>query len=221
MSDDRYIRPDFSVGDILARASGLFRRGPAWGAVALLILSGCGIAIDSGALGEEGGNALNLVLSFVYVFFQYQITRVLLDDLGEAASQRPRFPSFFVLGIVSVLGILAGLLLLIIPGIILIVRWSLAYPILLASDQGIFDSLRSSWRATEKHFWPILAAFLVVYGTGVAVAAVSIALESLSPPAGVTVLNIAANAASIAGWHLAVAVFSLVRPPQDLTHIFE
>jgi hypothetical protein len=63
--------------------------------------------------------------------------------------------------ILSNLGTIIGLLLLIIPGLLLLVRWSLAGPILVAERVGSMQSMGRSGELTRGYFWPILGGLFV------------------------------------------------------------
>lgn len=84
------------------------------------------------------------------------------------ATRRPVSPGlsgfwpYLGLAIVSGLGTSLALILLIIPGIIVMIRWSAANGFLIGSDKAIVDSLSASWEATRGHSWPIFFAGLIV-----------------------------------------------------------
>jgi len=82
------------------------------------------------------------------------------DALGVAA--RFALP-LLGLGIVQGLGVLIGLLLLIVPGLILSVMWSVSTPCLIVEKRGIFASLQRSRDLTRGHRWSIVGIFLVYF----------------------------------------------------------
>lgn len=51
-----------------------------------------------------------------------------------------------------------GLLLFVMPGIILIVRWMPLYVCPLVDGEGLSSAFSKSWAITAMHFWPILIA---------------------------------------------------------------
>ncbi|MFL6729234.1 MAG: YciC family protein [Sphingomicrobium sp.] len=67
-----------------------------------------------------------------------------------------------ILAIVSAIGIGFGLILLVVPGIILMLMWSVAVPVLVAERTGIFESLRRSGALTKGAKGRILGIFIVV-----------------------------------------------------------
>lgn len=212
-----------TVADLLDGTFRLLRRGAPRAGIALLILAGLGIVIDSGMAGAELERSLNLSASVLVIVTQYRLTRLLLGDLAGANPTGGGIWAFIMLGILFTLGILLGLLLLVVPGIVLFVRWSIAVPILLDTDEGVIDSLRRSWRDTGADFWPILVTWLVVYGPAVLGAALGYALAVWYPDslAGVVVANLALNGGLIVGWHAAVAIYSHFQSPPSIATVFE
>jgi hypothetical protein len=67
------------------------------------------------------------------------------------------------LAIVSGLIVTIGFILLIIPGLILLARLSLAPFILVVEKKGVFASLSRSWSLTKYHTWDMLGANFVQY----------------------------------------------------------
>jgi hypothetical protein len=53
-----------------------------------------------------------------------------------------------------------GLVLLIVPGVLILLRWSMAGPAMVAENLGVFAALRRSAELTKNHRWPIFLAYL-------------------------------------------------------------
>lgn len=70
--------------------------------------------------------------------------------------------------ILSYLGILVGFLLLIIPGLILMVMWSIAVPILINEEASPMRALGESYRRIRVHFEPIAGIMVLFIGLSVA-----------------------------------------------------
>ena len=96
-----------------------------------------------------------------------------LRTLAPAARQLPRIVA---LALLSLLGIAAGMVLLIIPGVILSTMWSLLGPVAGAEQTGIMDSFRRSRALTDNLLWQIFLLFLV---TGLGTAGFSWATERI------------------------------------------
>jgi hypothetical protein len=87
------------------------------------------------------------------------------------------------------LGIMLGLLLLIIPGIYLALRWAVAAPVLVVEKIGVFASMGRSSTLTQNHRWAILGLvvlyviLLLVFYTiiGLAIPGMAGAMYGLTP----------------------------------------
>lgn len=158
----------------------------------------------------------------VSLFFQYEISSALLVhyDLLDTRDRRRRIWALLGLNLLSGIGILFGLVLLILPGVYLFVRWSAAVPALIAEDCGVSDSLSESGEVVQGRFWHVLGALLVVW-TPLAAGAIA---SGLVPEGdlliGSLVTNLAVNLSLIAGWHLAVAIYAGRRERTNLAEVF-
>jgi len=210
-----------SAGRILARTSMTLRDRALGAGAALAAMAGLGVLIDSAALGESNAGSLNLVASGLTTAAGYLITKALVEDAMDRKLPA-RFPAYFGLGLLSTLGILVGTVALIVPGVLLFVRWSLSSPILLAADGGVTEAMQRSWAATGPYFWPILVAFLCVYGPVFGLGISAYALQGLLPGNVVPLIlaNLALNGGLIAGWHVAVAAYALLEGPDRLAATF-
>jgi len=83
-----------------------------------------------------------------------------------------------VVGIIVVLGFIA----LVVPGIILAIMFSLAFPVLLIENKGVLDSMRRS-RELVGHRW--LKTFGVYFVLGIIVVVASFIVGAISRPFGV------------------------------------
>ena len=216
-------------GDILTRTSQLLGANATRVAPALLILVAGGMVLDSGLAGEGAEGAVYFAVSMATLAAQYWLTRAALRDLGYGVAHRSRFLAFFGMSVVYTVGVLLGLILVVVPGIILLARWAIGAPALLASGDGVFDCLARSWRETGQHFWPILGVLAAIYlpgwlafvlfAPGFEVVTVSFGSSAFWLAVGAS--NLALNAALIAGWYASVAIFTLINPSQRVAEIFE
>jgi hypothetical protein len=108
-------------------------------------------------------NAAILPLSVAGVIAQtFIVTAALRVGLAAQAQAmiRPRFARVLGIGIVSGLAILLGALLLVIPGVILLIRWWISVPVALDRDISVSEALRQSWEMTAPHWASILGLFV-------------------------------------------------------------
>lgn len=90
-------------------------------------------------------------------------------DLNEAVVHAlNRFPVTLATAAVMTVGIVLGLMLLVIPGVIVMIRWFLAPNTVLLTRRGVRDAIALSWQMTGAHFGPLFGLMLVVgLGTGI------------------------------------------------------
>ncbi len=127
------------------------------------------------------------------------------DDL-----QRPRIGSIFGISLLTGVASLAGLLLLVIPGIFLACRWFASVPALFAEQSTATDAMRSSWSLTSGHVLAIFATLLFLSLPSFAGAA-SLFLSDVDQTltlAGSLALNIPLAVSTVALWVAAAAIYT-------------
>lgn len=192
-------------------------------AVFLVVLVAGGVYIDH----QPETVGLELLYNILSYAAGYFLLIGMIVSSGIAPDGRKGgFGAYFVVGILSGLGLILGFLLLVIPGLVLIARWAPAYGYALIEGEGVTESLSRSWHATEPFFWPIMAASVLVMtlmGVGL-VGYMYYAFDEAngySLPWGIAsnTLLAAANAMFSA---LGLAIFSLIERRDDgLPDIFE
>lgn len=118
--------------------------------------------------------------------------------------------------------VFAGLLLFIIPGIILLIRWIAATGFLIGGQRSVTDALSASWEATRGHSWHFFggALLIAIVGGGMAgvvaggaAFAAGLEFNFLSSAAG----NIASNGFSAVFVAYGVAVYHLIADSTEET----
>jgi hypothetical protein len=154
------------------------------------VLTALGTALDwgltqyaSGALAQLGasdqflgylgvGAGLGGILFFIIsIIGQYLLWESFLQRGNYIFRQgHRRFLAFIGQAILISFGIAIGLIFLIVPGLIISARWSMAQAFLIAEDQGVIESMGSSWDAVLGHTTPIALSVLIVgiLGFGIA-----------------------------------------------------
>lgn len=64
--------------------------------------------------------------------------------------------------LVTTVAVIAGFILLIVPGLYLNARWFVSQPLVLLGGRGILGSLRESWRLTGRSAWPLAGLTLIL-----------------------------------------------------------
>ena len=81
------------------------------------------------------------------------------DAIGRAFS---RFLSLLGISILVGLGVAIGFMLLIVPGIILALRWAVAVPACVVENKGPLESMRRSAELTKGHRWKIFGVWVLI-----------------------------------------------------------
>lgn len=182
----------------------------------LIVMTALGVATDL-IEGMEGGYFLfNIVsVALIYVMVVGMIRKGGLLN----GTQPNRFGAYFVISLLSGLGIIVGALLLLVPGFVLWVRWLPAYGFGLVEGLSATESLGRSWDATRSHFWPLLLASLVPLGLFIAGAGFYYFAfpvgEAPSIPA-VVAANLAMVGATAIATVLGLASYALLCDNEDL-----
>ena len=177
-----------------------------------LALVAAGAAVDLLLFNPAAGAYPGLVAAFA----QFLLTGAALRRMGahHAWGEPGRAAPFIGVSLVSTIAIAAGLLCLILPGLFLYARWSVAMQLVIGEGMSTGMAIGTSWRRTASRQWPILAAFTVTLG----VAGAGLIAFAFYPPYGPLSpsLAIIANGLLYSGmvvsWHLAVATHLRLTP---------
>jgi hypothetical protein len=201
------------VGEILQGTSATLSASAGPTAIYVLVLGALGTAIDL------YGTSANTVSTFASIGGGFLLLRAMLIGAGLLEpGVANRFGAYFGLSVLAGLGILLGLVLLVIPGIVLLVRWLPAYAILLSEDIKVTEALSQSWDRTRSQFWPIFAAVLIVLALGLVAAGIyaSSDISSAVPlEAAMIAGNLALTLTSAVFTALGVAVYRLLGAKSD------
>jgi uncharacterized membrane protein len=106
--------------------------------------------------------------------------------------------------IVVGIGVGVGFLLLVIPGIIFMMMWSLAVPVTVLEDLGVMDSISRSSDLTQGSRWRIFVIWIMFF---VLTIAITLLIEA---PVGFVAGSLGARAAQSAGVQVAAAVAQFI-----------
>jgi hypothetical protein len=207
------------AGDVLNRTFALVGANLSGVLLTILLLAGLGTALDVYA-GTDTGSA-GLPMTIVMLIAQYETTHRVLSNaglLGDGYAGR-RFLALLGLSILSSLGIVVGLVFLILPGIYLAVRWSIAVPVLIGEGAGVTEALGGSWQRTQRHALPILLVFLAIFFPAFLVAMIVGVFEEFgyltSLLASAAILNVTVYVATVLCWYASVAIYAALTPSTD------
>ena len=213
------VQPQAKIGAILASIGQVIRQNAAAAALVMAGLTAVGSFADSMMArdgGEATGGALQLGVGFATIFALYWLTHVMLESQGLRDPGVPRrMVSYFGQAIVISLAVIIGLLVLIVPGLILAARWSLAQPLLIGRGAGAMDALGESWRMTAGSTLAIIVAGVVVFGGWIAIGIGMALLIGEEGLASIVMLQIISNAVNVLSVAFVVALFGLLAPARE------
>ncbi len=120
-----------------------------------------------GAIGLGAGIA-GIVIFVLAIIGQYLLWEAMLSRPSlQVGLPRRRYLAFLGLLIISGIGTAIGFVFLIVPGLIILARWSIAPALLIKERQGITEALENSWNTIKGRTSPIVWAVLAgVVGLG-------------------------------------------------------
>ena len=210
---------EVTIGELFTQTWELMRETMQSVIVALLILVAMGVVSDLGAKSGRGGFT---AFSIATIVAQYVLTAKALNAIGllEGGKPKRRIMALVGLELLVQCATLLGLL-LIVPGVLFFVRWSIAVPILLSEDVGVIGAMRRSWEETRDRFWTILVFFLTIYVPllGFAIGADISFSEQFTVPSNI-ITNLLIFVASAIGWYGSVAIYASRRSGLQLQEVF-
>jgi hypothetical protein len=192
----------------------------AWpkGLLYVVVVTALGAFIDQQS-GVNAGNAGNLMFSVVSFALGYVLTISMLRDGGLVPNGLTGgFGSYFGASLLSGLGIGLGFLVLIIPGLVLLVRWAPAYGFVLGEGTGVSEGLSKAWEQTGAHFWPLALALLPPVAINLGAAAIYFLASNedgfISMPMSLLANGITSTA-GVAITAVGLAAYALLRDRRD------
>ncbi|VWX52028.1 conserved membrane hypothetical protein [Novosphingobium sp. 9U] len=188
-----------------------------------MVLGAVGMsALDSAVELLAGEDSISSLTSFVSIGVVYAIFRMLLKKKGFI-DREGSFRSYFGVGLLSGIAIIVGFLFLVVPGLFLMARWSVASAFVITQGSKSIEALRASWQATRDCAWTIVLILVVTFGAYVAIFATFTIVAALAPvllggsvdaidksPPFVIMLNLLANIGTVGTAYLSVAIFEKV-----------
>ncbi|GGD53162.1 hypothetical protein GRI62_04975 [Erythrobacter arachoides] len=217
------------VDTLLERTFGVIGASPVASLVYVLVIGGLGAAgqglgllanadVQFGPFSvfpQDFSTAAGFLFSFglatASIGGAWLLLRELLHRQGRARGRANSVWAFFGMSILAVLGVIAGLVLFIAPGVIILVRWSAANGYAVGMGHGPIRALKESWEATSGHSWPIFFAGLIVtLGAAIAFGVIVAALTKIDPAVGAIVASLGDALSNVISFAFSVAVFLLV-----------
>jgi hypothetical protein len=161
-----------ATGETTATVGGMFGAGfgilerqlPLIGVIVLLTLGQQAVKLVAlPLLGPVGSPLVQFIVGVAVYIINVMLVREVMVREGLADAAIPlRFGTYLGVTIVVSFATGAAAILLVVPGIMLLLRWYLAPYFVLSRGAGFDEALSASRDATEGHRWAILGVFLLV-----------------------------------------------------------
>jgi hypothetical protein len=200
-----------NLASIIAKALRIALADPVWVAATFVFLTIPPIWATLN-LPEDDATRLSAILGVAGLVPQILLIERALWRLGLMQADYEKRPSFlaraFGQSFIAGVAIILGLVVLVIPGLVLLVRWSISLPVMIARNEGITHSLSSSWQLTADRFWLCLFSILLVW---VPLVGLSVAIFLSAPfPALLesVVTETLLSIAILSSWFVSVALYA-------------
>jgi hypothetical protein len=146
------------------------------------------------ALGGVAGLAVAFLFWVLAVLYQGMVVKLVQDVesgrggpsvAGLLRSVEPVLVQLLVVSILFAIGVAIGFVLVIIPGLILLVIWSVVAPVTVIERPGVFAAFARSQELVRGNGWAVFSVIVVVYlAVLVVLLATGFAAESIGSVAG-------------------------------------
>jgi hypothetical protein len=204
---------ELKIGTIIDKALAVLERCAVPALIFLVTLTVVNCLIDyftwdAAPMSQLGVTPLRIVIG---VFFSYNLLKVMIDRTGlRSRGDADVFLAYFGLTILYGLAIVVGLILLVIPALFLMARWSLAQPLVVARGDGVMKAFGQSWERTSGNDFPILIAVLVLVMIPTAIAIAAGVMFAKGDVVGMIVTQVAQTVASLLGLCMSVALYGII-----------
>ncbi|MEM6476814.1 MAG: hypothetical protein AAF687_11665 [Pseudomonadota bacterium] len=168
---------------------------------------------------------IGIVLFLAFIIAQYVLWQAVLrqERLGTNFADG-RYLAFFGQSLLASLGIGFATVFLIIPGLIVAARWSMAPAFLIGNNDGVIDALGESWDTVSGNTTPIVLALLAGFvGTWLlSTGLVTSGLGYFGSLISTTMEHVVSNLSTVLMIAMGVYLFkALVSSSEQISEVFE
>ena len=205
---------ELKIGTIVDETLGVLERGKVPALVFVVLLT-----LVNGAAGYYGLDYTSIPQQLAKFAFGLTVGIVgaylLLEAmLRKAGFLTPKSEDAFLpyvgLSLLYTLGVGLGLILIIIPGLFLMARWSVASPLVIVRGGGPIQAMKDSWERTKGNEFPILVAIIILFGLLIGISIAAGLMFEPDDPVGIAVAQLVSSATSLIGIAMGTALYGLL-----------
>jgi hypothetical protein len=212
-----------NVGKIVDKTLGVLEVNAVPALIYVLVLTAASVPITYASVGSTevlpllGGQLLRSAIGIVCGYF---LLVAMIRRTGLQSRTEDVFIAYLGLMILYSLGVMLGFIAIILPGIFLLLRWSIAQPTLVARGTGIKAALGESWDRTNGHEITIFLAALAMLLLPIAVMIAVGAFFEQGNLVRMIVSELATSAISLIFLSMGVALYGLIVGQESVAGTF-
>ena len=212
------------IGAIIDKTLGVIERNIVPSLMYVVVLGGLSaavkyISLDMTRILEALGIGLaTMVVGIAAAYF-------LLDAMIERTGLRTRtsgdmFLPYIGLSVLYTIAVGLGFIVVVIPGLLLMARWSIAQPSLVARGTGIMQALGESWEKTSGAEFKIIGAALLLLILPIAGVIACSVLFKPDDLVGIVLGQLISSAATVISLGMGVALYGMIEHAGDVAEPF-
>jgi hypothetical protein len=204
---------ELKVGAIIDKSLAVLERAVTPALIFLVTLTAVNCVIDyftwdAAPLSQLGATPLRIVIG---VFFSYQLLKAMVQRTGlRSRGEGDAFLAYFGLTILYGLAVALGLILIVLPALFLIARWSLAQPLVVARGDGVMKAFGESWERTSGNDFPIIAVVILFWLVPIAISIAAGVMFPKGDLTGILVTQVATSVANLMTLSMGVALYGMI-----------
>jgi hypothetical protein len=200
------------IGTIIDKTLGVVEHTPVPVAIYVVALTIANAAIKyftvgMGPMEQLGGAVVQFAIGLTAAYLALD---AMLRKTGLHTRSDDVFFAYIGLSILYTLGVMAGFIAIVLPGLVIMARWSLAQPMMIARGEGVMAALGKSWERTKGNEFQIIVAVLALFIVPIAIVIASSVMFDPADPVGIVVGQLVSSAMSAVGLAMGVALYGLL-----------
>ncbi len=204
---------ELKIGVIIDKALAVLERSAVPALIFLVTLTAVNCVIDyftwdAAPLSQLGATPLRIAVG---VFFSFSLLKIMVDRTGlRSRGDADIFLPYFGLTILYGLAVAVGLILVVLPALFLIARWSLAQPLVVARGEGVMKAFGESWERTSGNDFPIIVVVLLFWLVPIAISIAAGVMFPKGDLTGIVITQLATTVASLLTLAMGVALYGMI-----------
>jgi hypothetical protein len=214
-----------TVGKIIDKTLGVLELNAVPAAIFVVALTALSVPVTWYGVGSLSISRIlggQLLIAAAGVVCAYFLLVAMLRRTGlYARTEGDTFLPYIGLSLLYTLGVMLGFIVIILPGLFIMARWSIAQPLMVGGGRGVMAALGESWERTKDKEFQALGAWLALIVLPVVVLIIARSFFGQENLAGIVIAQICSSAISVISLAWNVALYGLiVGKPEQTAEVF-